>query len=181
MRERMVGTPEWRAANNYTESTGLNDPMAQGGRLLNVELPFTPFGKTLTTAQKQAQSPLYNPLYDPSSAEYKANLLKISNPNASKSPIVAPQIKMPDLTPQAPESPVVNTSNLTQAYQNQNQTVSNPAIQLPQQFQQNFNATPSITPPTGTQGIKMPKFNRNAGFKTNWSDLFSVAHNRYTR
>jgi len=179
-RARMVGTPEWKAANNYQAPTSkTNDPMARGV-YFEAALPFTPHGTTLTTAEKQAQSPLYNPLYDPGSAEYKANLAQISNPK--------PRIQMP-------------ASNLSQSFQNQNQIipsytppaagpnaaanpVSYPQVTLPETYRQPNNSTGATAPTGGTFGIKMPDLNGPLGqFKSggNWNDLLSIAHNRYQR
>lgn len=136
-------------------------------------------GKSYSDYQAYLAGPSPKPHNVSQGVPISASVGGLQNPLA---PTTTPKIQMPStVTPQVNKSPAVNTANLTQAYQNQNQAVSNPAIQLPQQFQQNFNATPSITPPAGMQGVRMPKFNRNAGFNTNWSDLFSVAHNRYTR
>ena len=115
---RMVGTPEWKAANNRVIPRADNS-MSQGVSFQS-PLVFTPAGKTLTTAEKQAQTPLYNPLYDPSSLSIKRILVNISQPQQPSpliqnplvqppnAPVATPQI--PQLQPQ-PQGPVAPRSS----------------------------------------------------------------------
>ncbi len=206
-RAQMVGTPEWKAAHNYDQNPNVvTQPGQQGAFIPSGPLIFTPAGKTLTTAEKQAQNPLYNPLYDPGSAEYKENLVNASNPNY-RPPVAPPNnlVPNPNIQSSGPsiKPPVINTQPLQNAYANQNSVVPQytpptagptqiptqsgsqykaPQIQMPQMFQQNYSmGGPSARPPTG---IQMPNFSsplQGSGSGTNWSDLLSVAHNRYQR
>ena len=153
---------------------------------------FTPAGQTLTTAQKQAQNPYYNPLYDPHSAEYKAHLLEVSNPQKAK-PKASPVVTNPIATPQtlAPKSLTVpnanpllggNQGSPVPQFQTPKQGPNQPLITLPPQFQK-----PTLGPPQNPaipNGIQMP--NRSAfqparSFGRNWNDFLTVAYNRNQR
>ena len=176
-RARMVGTPEWAAANNRVIPRADN-PMSQGVSFQS-PLVFTPAGKTLTTAEKQAQTSLYNPLYDPGSAEYQANLVNTSMPSQQRRPIQNPltQFNAPLSTPQIPQLQPQPQGPVAPPQQQA------PQITLPQQFQQNYN-TPPGSPQNPSQGIKMPNIQKplqSFGSGSNWTDFLTVAHNRNLR
>lgn len=165
----MVGTPEWKAANNYAPPvSNPTNPMARGS-YVEAALPWTPAGTTLTTAQKQAQSPLYNPLYDPGSSEYQSNLL-----NTSKGYQSPGNTYQPSVTPPTTEVP---------AWQ--------PPAQIPQQdqgalFQQNNQqgaSVPAWIPPT--LGPTQPEQMQNPGLGTAQSQMqtsrYQSPSSRYAR
>jgi hypothetical protein len=174
-RARMVGTPEWKAAHNYQQETSGHSGQSGGFIPASQFGVFTPAGQTLTTAQKQLQNPLYNPLYDPGSAEYKSNLEQMNQPRPRvQNPLVQPP-NAPVATPQIPQ--LQQQPQTAVAPQQQ----SSPKITLPQQFQQNYNNAPGITPPAN-QGIKMPDISKQGfGGGNNWNDFLTVAYNRNSR
>ncbi len=78
---------------------------------------FTPAGKTLTTQEKQAQNPLYNPLYDPGSTEYQSNLKNTSKGYQTPSVYTKQTEPPPAWQPPAP----MPEQDQGQLFQNNNQ------------------------------------------------------------